>query len=65
MIINLYGLKFAAVSNKCNFRFPALLKTAIVPIKVTESSALMRAKSGDHGDHISHYPVASLWEYDG
>jgi len=65
MIINLYGLKFAAVSNKCNFRFPALLKTAIVPIKVTESSARMRAKSGDHGNHISHYAVASLRKHNG
>ena len=60
------------VPKKSNFSTTALLKTAIVPIRVTESSARMCTEKGDYGDHIFHhagsiyyYAVASIWEHDG
>src|ERR1035437_5650630 len=53
------------VPKKSNFSAARLLKTAIVSIRVTESNARRRAKSGDHGDNIFHHSVASLWKHDG
>ena len=45
------GPQPAAVPKKSNIGDSCLLKRPTVPIRVTDSSAPMRARSGDHGDN--------------
>ena len=53
------------VPKKSNLSAFALLKTANVPIRVTESSARKCTKKGDYGDSISRHSVASIWKHNG
>jgi hypothetical protein len=57
-------MKSRFVSKKGNHSALGLLKVVNVPIRVTESIARKGAKSGDYGDHITCYTIASIWEHD-